>query len=101
MCYSLFAALFSKTFFSHPTFKYPRSAPAVLASVEYISKQQGNLFEHAQDKSAWTRGNCVCLREIYKPKNIRKNEGSLFAVFYSSTKLIIHFFFLVPTRKKV
>ena len=27
-------------------------------------KQQGNLFEHAQDKSAWTRGNCVCLREI-------------------------------------
>ena len=27
-------------------------------------KQQGNLFEHAQDKTAWTRGNCVCLREI-------------------------------------
>ena len=44
-------------------------------------QQQGNLFEHAQDKSAWTRGNCVCLQEIYKPKNIRKNEGSLFAVF--------------------
>ena len=63
-------------------------------------QQQGNLFEHAQDKSAWTRENCVCLREIYKPKNIRKNEGSLFAVFYSSTKLIIHFFFLVPTRKR-
>ena len=28
MCYSLFAALFSKTFLSHPPFKYPRSAPA-------------------------------------------------------------------------
>ena len=27
MCYSLFAALFSKTFLSHPPFKYPRSAP--------------------------------------------------------------------------
>ena len=27
MCYSLFAALFSKTFLSHPPLKYPRSAP--------------------------------------------------------------------------
>ena len=27
LCYSLFAALFSKTFLSHPPFKYPRSAP--------------------------------------------------------------------------
>ena len=29
MCYSLFAALFSKTFLSHPPFKYPRSAPVI------------------------------------------------------------------------
>ena len=27
MCYSLFAALFSKTFLSQPPFNYPRSAP--------------------------------------------------------------------------
>ena len=27
MCYSLLAALLSKTFLSHPPFKYPRSAP--------------------------------------------------------------------------
>ena len=27
MCYSLFDALFSKTFLSHPPFKYPRPAP--------------------------------------------------------------------------
>ena len=29
MCYSLFAALFSKTFLSHPPFKYARSAPVI------------------------------------------------------------------------
>ena len=31
MCYSLFAALFSKTFLSHPPLKYPRSAPGDIA----------------------------------------------------------------------
>ena len=45
------------------------SASTILLNVvnsykQYGQQQQGNLFEHAQDKSAWTRGNCVCLREI-------------------------------------
>ena len=36
MCYSLLAALFSKTFLSHPPFKYPRSAPGF---IRYISQE--------------------------------------------------------------
>ena len=32
MCYSLFAALFSKIVLSHPPFKYPRSAPVYVPS---------------------------------------------------------------------
>ena len=40
--------------------------PAMFKPLSYSSEfeQQGNLFEHAQDKTAWTHGNCVCLREI-------------------------------------
>ena len=38
MCYSLFAALFSKTFLSHPPFKYPRSAPVITLQTLQINK---------------------------------------------------------------
>ena len=47
---------------THDTMNYS-DAPAKLDELQ-ASQQQGNLFEHAQDKTAWTRGNCVCLREI-------------------------------------
>ena len=36
MCHSLLDALFSKTFLSHPPFKYPRSAPAFTAVFIFI-----------------------------------------------------------------
>ena len=35
MCYSLFAALFSKIFLSHPPFKYPGSTPVLLRSLNW------------------------------------------------------------------
>ena len=58
------------------------------------------MFEHAQDKSAWTCGNCMCLREIYKPKNIRK-MGAAFLLYFTVYKAYNSpFFFLVPTRKR-
>ena len=38
MCYSLFAALFSKTFLSHPPFKYPRSAPDTVHAGNFFPK---------------------------------------------------------------
>ena len=45
MCHSLLAALFSKTFLSHPPFKYPRSAPVVM--VQSLPKSARAFFRTA------------------------------------------------------
>ena len=80
MCYSLFAALFSKTFLSHPHFKYPRSAPAghgnlMTKDAQRAKMRKGkslqNLPESMYDRS---RSGSFCLTNI-PAKNSHNNPN--------------------------
>ena len=66
MCYSLFAALFSKTFLSHPPFKPPGSAPG--------STKLGAIIPKVNSTTRW----------IFISFNRRKNSGKVYTKNYTN-----------------